>query len=145
MTDDAFDGLEDLDAGTTLTEETAPDPGAPSLYYGSVDEFVRKHLRFQYRRVVGRPGRGEYRWRAAWWQSEEAIGRLEAVWRTWEGARQEAPTAMSDWWLNHLDRHMQALLSVTGPFANSTDETRPGDPLPYESAPQGWFAPDRQP
>ena len=26
---------------------------------------------------------------------------------------------------------MQALLSVTGPFANSTDETRPGDPLPY--------------
>ena len=52
---------------------------------------------------------------------------------------------MSDWWLNYCDRHMQVLLSTTGPFATSSDENKPGAPLPYSPPPAGFFDADRQP
>jgi hypothetical protein len=120
-------------------------PRAPALFYGSADEFVRKHLRYMYRRPVARPGRGDFRWRAAWWKSEEAISRIEALWRAWESARQDPAAGMSDWWLNHCDRQMAMLLSTSGPFAMSQDENKPGEPLPYTAPPPGYFADDRQP
>lgn len=116
----------------------------PSLFYGSADEFVRKHLRFHYRRVVSRPGHGDFHWQAAWWKSEEAISRLEALWRAWEVARQDPGGGMSEWWLNHCDRQMHMLLSSSGPFAGSIDENKAGAPLPYLPPPEGFFAPDTQ-
>ncbi|RFA06426.1 hypothetical protein B7R54_18765 [Subtercola boreus] len=115
----------------------------PTLFYGSADEFVRKQLRYKYRRQITRPGRGNFRWRASWWKSEEAISRIEALWRAWEKARQD-PAAMSDWWLTHCDRQMAVLLSPDGPFAGSEDESKPGDLLPYVAPPDGYFAPDHQ-
>ena len=148
LEEDPFAGLDDQPGSDAVAPPGAQDEDlepAGQLFYGSVDEFVRKHLRFQYRRVVARPGRGEFRWKAAWWQSEEAVSRLEAVWRMWEAARQAPAAVSSIWWLSHCDRHMQVLLSPSGPFANSTDENKPGEPLPCTPAPDRWFAPDRQP
>jgi hypothetical protein len=40
---------------------------------------------------------------------------------------------------------MTALLSPDGPFADSQDENRVGEPLPYERPVEGLFEPDRQP
>jgi hypothetical protein len=112
-------------------------------HFGSADEFLRRWLRFAYRRTVSRPGRGELRWRAQWWSSEEALGRVEAMWRSWEQARLD-PVGMTNWWLYVADPMMRVLLSDDGPFAGATDENRPGEPLPYEQPPAGMFAADRQ-
>lgn len=132
----AFSG-DAADAAAELGEEE------PELFYGSCDEFVRKQLRFKYRRAITVPGRGTFRWHAAWWKSEEALSRIEALWRAWEKARQD-PAAMSDWWLTHCDRQMSVLLSADGPFAGSEETTKPGAPLPYSPPPDGYFAPDKQ-
>jgi hypothetical protein len=134
----------DLDTATAPVNDAELEPEEPTLFYGSADEFVRKLLRYQYRRQVGRSGRAEFRWRAAWWKSEEAIARIEALWRAWEAARQDPAAGMSDWWLNHCDRQMMILLSPIGPFALSEDANRPGEPLPYMDPPLRFFEPDKQ-
>lgn len=71
------------------------------------------------------------------------VHRIEALWRMWEGL-QDQPAELSAWWINHLDAHMAVLLAPGGPFANSMDENRPGEPLPYSSPYTSMFEPDRQ-
>ena len=80
---------------------------------------------------------------AAWWASTEAMHRIEALWRMWESVRDD-PAELSAWWISHLDAHMNVLLAAGGPFANSTDENRPGDELPYAAPPRRMFDEDRQ-
>ena len=61
-------------------EVPPPAPGAaaePTLFFGSVDEFVRERLRYTYTRRVG--PQGPNRWSAEWWKSPEAISRLDAL------------------------------------------------------------------
>jgi hypothetical protein len=114
------------------------------LVYGSVDEWLRKYWRYTYRRRVSGKGSGTGRWKAVWWTTDEAVQRLEALWRSWEASRLDAGLGMSTWWINHAEPHMTALLSPDGPFTGSTDENLPGDPLPYSPPPDGLFAPDKQ-
>jgi len=109
----------------------------PELFYGSVDEFVREHLVNIYRRKVG--PQSQRRWAAEWWQSAEAISRLESLWRSWEHLRLEGTTGMSVWWLQHADPQMRALMDPDGPFALSEDENKRGGPLPYTAPPVGMF------
>ncbi|RFA17742.1 DUF4913 domain-containing protein [Subtercola boreus] len=117
-----------------------------TTHFGSADEFVRKQLIGTYRRRVIAQGSGAgFRWKAAWWESKEAQQRIEALWRAWEAARADEKAGMSAWWIEHCDPHMSVLLSPEGPFADSTDENRIGDPLPYEPADEGLFEPDLQP
>ena len=66
--------------------DATPEP-PPELYFGSTDEFVREFVCPVFRRNVGEAGRAEYRWSARWWESAEAVIRLEAMWRSWEQAR----------------------------------------------------------
>ncbi|MFC3690464.1 DUF4913 domain-containing protein [Aquipuribacter hungaricus] len=119
----------------------------PPLYYGSVDEFVRLYLRLVYRRRIDGTHR---RWAARWWEHEEAIIRLEALWRAWEHLRLDPATGMSVWWRDHADHHMRVLMDPDGPFADiDVDETghntsRRGDPLPYEAPPPGLFRDERR-
>ncbi|RFA06760.1 hypothetical protein B7R21_18455 [Subtercola boreus] len=119
---------------------------AVTTHFGSADEFVRKQLITTYRRrVIAQGTGGGMRWKAAWWSSKEAQQRIEALWRAWEAARQDEKAGMSLWWISHCDPHMTILLSPEGPFADSTDENRIGDPLPYTSPTDGAFPPDMQP
>ena len=118
----------------------------PTTHFGSADEFVRKQLISTYRRrVVAQGSGGGSRWKAAWWESKEAQQRIEALWRAWEAARADPKAGMSAWWINHCDPHMNVLLSSDGPFADSTDENRIGEALPYEPPVEGAFPPDLQP
>lgn len=123
-------------------EEEEPEP---ELYYGSVDEFVREYLIGAYRRRVD----GQNRlWAARWWEYDEAVIRLDALWRAWEHLRQDPTTGMSVWWRDHADHHMGVLLSPEGPFAGSeseADRNRKGQPLPYEAPPEGLFVDERVP
>mgnify|MGYP000854193722 FL=1 len=112
---------------------------APKLYYGSVDEFLREFLRHAYRRRID--GRTRF-WAAAWWEFDEAIIRIEALWRSWEHLRQDPATGMSVWLRDHADHHMPILMSPDGPFCMATsreDACSKGDPLPYKHPPKGMF------
>lgn len=117
---------------------TPPTPEAPpQLYYPTVDDFVREFLCQTFRRPVG-PG-SPLRWSARWWESAEAIIRLDAMWRSWETLRLDPATGMSVWLKDHADYHLAVLMSPTGPFRNSEDTAKITDPLPYEPPPTGLF------
>lgn len=118
--------------------EAAPDE-VPTLYFGSVDEFVREFVCPLFRRNVGEEGRADCRWSARWWESAEAITRLEALWRAWEHLRMDASTGISVWLRDHPDHHQGVLMSATGPWARSKDTAGPHEPLPYEPPPAGLF------
>ena len=117
----------------------AAPPAPPVLYYRSVDEFVRAMVVPVFRRNVG--PRAEARWAARWWESAEAIMRLEAMWRSWEALRHDPATGMSDWLKDHADHHLAVLMCPAGPFSRSQDEAKATDPLPYEPPPDGLFPP----
>ncbi|AYD89928.1 DUF4913 domain-containing protein [Actinomyces sp. 2119] len=134
------------DWGTAEAQPSSNDPADAvdepdeQLWFGSVDEFVRDYLRNVYRRRID----GRHRcWAGRWWQHEEAVIRLEALWRAWEHLRRDAATGMSIWWRDHADHHMAVLMSPDGPFATATEGTentcRLGEPLPYVPPPEGLF------
>ena len=133
--------LDQLQAGTrtAVAGLLAAPPPEPVLRYRSVDEFVQAMVITVFRRNVG--PRAENRWSARWWESAEAIMRLEAMWRAWEALRNDPATGISHWLRDHADYHMTILLSPTGPFARSQDEARTTDPLPYTPPPDGLFPP----
>lgn len=113
----------------------------PATYYRDVDEFVREFVCKVFRRNVGEEGRAEYRWSARWWETPEAVIRLEAMWRTWESLRLEPEDGMSVWFRDHADYHLRVLMSPSGPWARSRDTSSPDEPLPYTPAPVGMFRP----
>lgn len=134
-------------AGAAIAEQVEgpqDTPDEPGLYYGSVDEFVRDYLRNVYRRKISGNGMGRV-WAAEWWKYDEAVIRLEALWRAWEHLRQEPTTGMSVWWRDHADHHMAALMDSDGPFAGAEDSCKRGEPLPYLAPPPGMFPDVREP
>ena len=145
LTPDRLDALRE--AATSAAEAELNPPAeaeasaedAPVLYYGSVDEFVREFVCPIFRRNVGEEGRADYRWSARWWESAEAITRLEAMWRAWEHLRMDASTGTSVWLRDHADHHLGVLMSPTGPWALSKDTAGPDEPLPYEPPPPDLF------
>lgn len=124
-------------------EATGEIEAHPATFFASSDEFFRRFLRYSYRRTIGLPGKGEFVWRGDWWRVEEASCRIEAMWRSWEAARLD-PTGMSGWWLSVADPHVAQLMAPTGPFLDSQDKNRRGEPLPYKRPPHGMFPPDNQ-
>lgn len=133
--DDYQDGIE----AQPIAVDEPPTP-VPSLYYGSVDEFVREYLRNVYRRRID----GRHRcWAGRWREYDEAVIRLEALWRSWEHLRQDAATGMSVWWRDHADHHMAVLMDPDGPFGLATEgeenTCKKGEPLPYVAPPEGLF------
>jgi hypothetical protein len=141
--------VELLQERTTAAVEHAFEPtagaSADETAYGSVDEWLRKYWRFTYRRRVSAKGTGTGRWKAEWWNTDEAVQRLETLWRGWEAARLDPGLGTSTWWINHAGPHMTALLAGDGPFGDSKDENEVGDPLPYSRPPEHLFPPDKQP
>lgn len=96
-------------------------PAEPTLYFGSVDEFVREYLRNAYRRRID----GKHRiWAARWWECGKAVIRLEALWRSWEHLRLDASTGRSVWWRDHADHHMSVLMDPQGPFYSADATNR---------------------
>lgn len=141
LTPERLEALRTAATAAAEAELNPPPAGeeAPTLYYGSVDEFVREFVCPIFRRNVGEEGRADYRWSARWWESAEAIARLEAMWRAWEHLRMDAATGTSVWLRDHADHHLGVLMSPTGPWALSKDTAGPDEPLPYEAPPEGLF------
>ncbi|MBX9246210.1 DUF4913 domain-containing protein [Actinotalea ferrariae] len=135
-----LDDDEPDDVGATT--ESGDGAEQPTLAYGSVDEFVRDYLRHVYKRSLDPRNR---RWAPDWWRYDEAVIRLEALWRAWEHLRLDPGTGMSTWLLHHADPQMAALFDKDGPFAAAAEvQTSRGDPLPYSPPPPGMFPDERE-
>lgn len=138
-------GQDEGDGDGIEVDDVTEKPAELTLYYGSIDEFVREYLRNVYRRRID----GRHRcWAGEWWRYDEAVIRLEALWRAWEHLRQDPATGMSVWWRDHADHHMTILMDPDGPFARATEGAdnvcKRGEPLPYVAPPEGMF-PDVRP
>jgi hypothetical protein len=124
----------------SLDDEPADEE--PSLYYGSVDEFVREYLVKNYRRRIDGQRAA---WAADWWNYPEAVIRLDALWRAWEHLRLDPTTGMSVWFRDHAEHHMSVLLDPQGPFAaagageNRVNFNDKGAELPYTPPPEGLY------
>lgn len=112
-----------------------PQTPSPAPHFSNVDAFVREYLVHVYRRKVGE--RATRRWSARWWESPEALTRLEALWRAWEQLRLDPNMGMSVWFRDHADYHMGVLMDPDGPFRSSTDQANETEPLPYTPPPPG--------
>jgi hypothetical protein len=128
---------DDSPAATPPVDDGGPDTPLPTCYK-STDEFVRDYLRWVYSRRIDGRGVGRV-WSARWWDSPEAVVRLEALWRSWENLRLDGATGLSFWLRDHADYHMNVLFDPDGPFAGSTDACERTGPLPYEPPPAGMF------
>ena len=140
LTPERLDALRQA-ASAAAEAELSPPPevvedDVPTLYYGSVDEFVREFVCPVFRRNVGEEGRADYRWSARWWESAEAITRLEALWRAWEHLRMDPSTGISVWLRDHADHHLGVLMSATGPERHVCAR-RPGQVRPAYDGTQG--------
>ncbi len=128
-------------AAEVAAAELSPEPVATvesaELYYGSTDQFVREMIVPVFRRQVGE--RAARRWAVERWRDAEAIIRLGALWRSWEHLRLDPATGMSVWLRDHADHHLAVLMDPNGPFKKSTDEARPGEPVPHTARPEGLF------
>ena len=139
--DDELDP-ENVDYGSEEASEPEQEQ-EPQLVYPNVHEWVRGWLRFSYKRRID--GKTTF-WYARWWQVDEALMRLEALWRAWEHLRLDPGTGMSTWWRDHADHHMPALMAADGPFrgledGDSAENTcKRQEPLPHIDAP-GWLFP----
>lgn len=115
---------------------------APPLQFETLPAFLEGYFFKVYRRRVDGASR---RWSRSWFESAEAVIRLEALWRAWEHLRQDPALGMSVWLRDHVDPHMAVLLSPDGPFATTGyDEGSKSDDegnLPYSSPPVGMFVP----
>ena len=135
----AATAVEDVDTSPAQLENTTT-PADPQLYYGSVAQFVQEFLCMVYRRRID----GRHRvWAARWWEYDEAVVRLEALWRAWEHLRMDAATGISLWLRDHADYHMAILFDPDGPFATAADSdenrNKRGEPLPCATPPPGLF------
>lgn len=126
---------------TPVTADTS-DSTAEGPSYAHLGEFVEQYLAPLLRRRLNGSART---WCPRWWEHEEAISRLDAMWRAWEHLRQDPLLGMSTWWLYHCDPHMAVLCDAdNGPFSACSPKNghaqRPFDPLPMEPPPDDLWA-----
>ncbi len=145
--DPAWTGLGDGYPDDTEIPGPSPEESfeAPQLAYPSVADWVQQYLVVVYARPIDTSGR--FSWCRRWWLHDEALDRLDALWRAWETTRLDGATGPATWWTTYADPIMTALLSPTGPFrkCDNAHHARPEQltpPLPVDTAPTELFPPD---
>ncbi|MET7769031.1 DUF4913 domain-containing protein [Nocardia sp. NPDC005366] len=108
--------------------------------YSTVVDFVENYLSLIYQRQV--TDLSDTVWCPQWWQHQEAVVRLDALWRAWEFYRTDPSEGLSRWFLEHADPQMAQLFNPRGPFKYCT--VRGGhqskvSPLPVTMEKQGMF------
>lgn len=134
----AASALADIESTAAQASQQVVQPDSPQLLFHSLPEFVANLVCPTFRRELSGKGSG-LRWSARWFESAEAIMRLEAMWRSFESLRLDGSTGISLWMRDHADYHLAVLMSADGPFSESRDSCSCNDPLPYESPPNGMF------
>jgi len=122
------------DIPATVEELEAKEQQDTGLFYGSVFEFFEKMIVPLLRDRLIDPRSG-LRWSKRWWNSPEAMMRLDALWRAFEHLRHDPGTGISVWFRDHFDVHMAVLTAVDGPFGKSRDVSERGEDPPHEPPP----------
>lgn len=79
-------------------------------------------------------------WCPRWWAHPEAVNRLWALWRSYEAFRAQGGSALTSWWVYHVDSQLPQLLDEHGPFARCRKGHERGlRPLGHEPVPEGWW------
>ncbi|AEF43113.1 DUF4913 domain-containing protein [Hoyosella subflava] len=118
----------------TPTEDTAGGEREFVPQFPTVVDWVHGYfLKLIRRKIVDGAGSG-LSWDARWWHYPEVVARLTALHQAWEAARaSDDMTAMSSWWINHLEPHLRVILDPeTGPMS---DATRSGEFLGHPHLP----------
>jgi hypothetical protein len=113
----------------------------PPTQHKNVAAFVDDYLRYIYQRQV--TDTTDAVWCPEWWEHIEAAIRLDALWRAWEHYRRNPRTGLSEWFVQHADRHMAKLLDPAGPFKYCNarhGHRRLLAPLPLRTPPPGLFS-----
>jgi len=101
-----------------------------------VEDFVAHFMAPVIERRLG----GGRLWCAKWWKHPEAVNRLWALWRAYEAFRAQGGTALSAWWVYHVDSHLAVVMGEWGPFWRCRKGHSDGlTPLPNLPAPEGWW------
>jgi len=101
-----------------------------------VEDFVAHFMSVVIERRLG----GGRLWCAKWWKHPEAVNRLWALWRAYEAFRAQGGTALSAWWIYHVDSHLSVVMGESGPFWRCRKGHQDGlTPLPNLPAPEGWW------
>ncbi len=110
--------------------------------FANVVEFVEQYFLPIIRRRIG-DSDGGLSWDARWWAYPEVVARLTALHYAWEEARvSDSMSAMSSWWIQHLEPHLRVILDGdTGPMANAkTTRDWMGWPaMPADDVPSNVF------
>lgn len=99
-----------LDQLLARRDEKKPAPRYTTLHAWVTEQFLP---------CVEREAIGDhFKWCAQWWDHEEALYELEAMWRSWEQAKEDEANGHA-WWLREVFTPIGVglLLSGTGPFA----------------------------
>jgi hypothetical protein len=116
-------------------------PDDERMLFADVGSFVSTYLIRMYARQVS--DQHDTVWCPEWWRHPEAVSRLTALWRAYEFLRQDPATGMSNWWLNHADKHMVKLFDPQGPFKYCSARNGHKEmlaKLPINKAPEGLLA-----
>jgi hypothetical protein len=103
-------------ANGTETKKTAsgnPLP-PPKRKFNDVTEWVEGWLMPNIERRIS----NTKRWCGLWHEHREVVHRFNILWRSWEQVvADKDPLLLSDWYTDHLDKHLTAIFSSDGPFA----------------------------
>ncbi len=125
----------------TMTGESAGPAGAEAEevenHFPNVYVFVQDFLV----KVHPRPVRDglSWHWCSHWWDHPEAVSRLEALWKAFEGLRRDPGTGAATWWRDYADPTIAALSDAGGTFAKCSDTSHAVPPdLPMDQ-PAPWL------
>src|SRR5450759_5869061 len=93
--------------------DAAP-PGPPGPRFEPCYPSVEAWVVGQFAPTYARPLSPAVRWCARWWDHAEAISRLEALWRVWEGARLDELRGIAVWYRDFLDRSWPCCWAAAG-------------------------------
>lgn len=107
--------------------------------YEHVDLWVQGFFLPVVRRQIHAAAGTGLSWDERWWLYPEVVARFTALHHAWEEARaSDKPSAVSLWWIQHLEPHLRVILDgQNGPMANADAEgTFAGWPsMPHQPAP----------
>lgn len=115
----------DMPAAGGPAGQPADDVAAAGPVCADVGEWVD----LVFRPTFSRPFGGDLRWCPRWQEHDEAVLRLEALWRAWEQLRLDPTMGMATWLRDHLDPQLAVLFSQRGPFARCTTDRHEVPPV----------------
>lgn len=123
------------------------DKELPEFFYSSVEDWFINLFAKMIERRLDAAGAGTLTWCPQWWKHDEAIARLEGLWRAWEVCRDTDGEAPSRWFWMHCDPMLAVLMDAkTGPLSDCKPDAhrkyQATTKLPYTRAPAGYWGKD---